>query len=122
MGGTPRRENCPKLNAVVSECMRQIPYSAAIGPPRKLLSDLQLSESTLLSYGVGAGGPGGGGGLLLPNNSLLFVMHPGFTGDDWRAQGSLAHRPFFPVFFPVYMPRAQCVFLLLRESTVVQCV
>ena len=96
MGKTTERENCPKLNAVVLECMRQIPYSAAIGPPRKLLSDLELSESTLLSHGVGGGGPGGG--LLLPNNSLLFVIHPGFTGDDWRAQGSLAHRPLFPVY------------------------
>lgn len=34
----------PRLAAVVTEAMRQVPYSPAIGPPRKLVSDLTVGQ------------------------------------------------------------------------------
>ena len=42
----------PKTEAAVSEAMRQCPYSAAIGPPRKLHGPLSLEPSEALPQGT----------------------------------------------------------------------
>ena len=70
----------PKTAAAVSEAMRQLPYAAAIGPPRKLIDDLQLQGGISRMLPVGA---------YIPNASMLFVMHPGLVlGESWRESGT----------------------------------
>ena len=70
----------PKTAAAVSEVMRQLPYAAAIGPPRKLIDDLQLQGGISRMLPVGA---------YIPNASMLFVMHPGLVlGESCRESGT----------------------------------
>jgi|TARA_B100000513_G_scaffold66248_1_gene26210 hypothetical protein len=61
----------------VSDAMRQVPYSAAIGPPRRTLADVVLEPMEGIPQGA-----------LVPNGTLLFTMHPGMVaGEKFRADG-----------------------------------
>mmetsp|Transcript_40927 Transcript_40927/g.128214 ORF Transcript_40927/g.128214 Transcript_40927/m.128214 type:complete len:154 (+) Transcript_40927:359-820(+) len=49
------------MRRVVAQVMRQCPYSPALGPPRKVLYDVDVEDHH----------------YTLPEGALLFVMHPG---------------------------------------------
>lgn len=74
----------PRTLSLVAECLRQLPYSTAIGPPRKLLADLELSQAEIEIAKAEIAGGALRGGVTLPNGSLLFVMHPGLAREGWN--------------------------------------
>ena len=79
---TPTNKDAKLAEDVASQAAAEATLKAA----KAMLSSLASSLSA------------GGHSTSFACVDFVCECRAGFTGDDWRAQGSLAHRPLFPVY------------------------